>query len=124
MKSRLTYLAAFALGHLFLVICGAAHSRPVSPDNLLGQIAATYSAVSGADTSYGFFAPKVSPQLRAEFVLTDALGEEWTDDGDWGQNAEAKLRFASSISMVNYEEMRDGVAASWAAAMFLSLIHI
>lgn len=118
MKIRTTYLAAFAAFHVILVLCGAAHLQLISVNNLLGKSVATYAACSGADSSYGFFAPRVSPELKAEFVMTDADGQQWTDTTSFAKTKEAKLRFAASISMVSTDELRDGVAASWAAAMF------
>jgi hypothetical protein len=116
MKRRSTWLLAFALTHLALVICGATGRQllpPSPPDFALRW----YGAMTGADSGYGFFAPGVGPQAQATFTLHDAAGHSWTDTID-GDNQEVRLRLGSMLTNSEVESLRPGLTASWAAVMF------
>jgi hypothetical protein len=115
---RLRILAiALAAVHLVLVVCGAAHFRLV-PLQWGGIVQHTYGALSGSDSSFGFFAPGVASQLRATFTMTDDEGRTWTDVLEHGNNREARLRLGTVVSNFAEESMRRDVAASCAATMF------
>lgn len=118
MKRTPRWAIVLAMFHLGLVIAGACHlefSRSWRP---IGSLLGFYGNLSGADTSYGFFAPSVAPQLRATFTLTDAAGRQWTTTHDLGKTREANLRLSSTISLVTHDNLRDPILLSWAASMF------
>lgn len=117
MSIRFKLIAALTGVHLLLVACGAAHVNlgRITP---LRSLLTAYGSYSGANMSYGFFAPSVSPQLSATFTMRDARGRSWQETGLRGDTNEANLRLASTINMVSYPEHRDAVARSWAASMF------
>jgi hypothetical protein len=116
MKLRILAIALVAV-HLVLVVCGAAHFRLV-PLNMGGIVQHTYGALSGSDSSFGFFAPGVSSAMRATFTMTDDKGHTWTDVLEHGNNREARLRLGTVVSNFAEETMRRDVAASCAATMF------
>ncbi len=105
-------------GHLLLVVCGAVHWPLLGHDNPAGRTLRVYGAMTGADYSYGFFAPGVGSQLRATFVLVDKEGRTWTDVVGDGASHEAGLRMGNAISWFYYPQSRPGVAASLAGTMF------
>jgi hypothetical protein len=117
----LTVLAAF---HLLLVFCGAAHIRLISTRTPVGHAIEGCAALSGADNSFGFFAPAVAPQFSVQFTLTDDSGKTWEETAEQGTTREANLRFDSMASMFTYKKLRGKVAASWAAALFGKYPHV
>ncbi|MFN4260707.1 MAG: hypothetical protein ACK4RK_15530 [Gemmataceae bacterium] len=114
MKRLFPILVFLAAAHLTLAACSAAHWR-LPPDNTMGKFLAWYGSVSGAGSTFPFFAPKVAPQLKATFTLTDAEGQTWTEEAEQGDNREANLRYLSTINLFSYPEVGEAVAASWAA---------
>ena len=115
MKNRV--LIPLALGHLGMVVLGACRANLVhSP--VLGK----YAALSGADSSYGFFAPGVGSQLRANFSVIDGSGKERQTALDEGGSHEVALRTASIVGLfwdeVKQESVRRAIAASWAGKLF------
>jgi hypothetical protein len=75
-----------------------------------------YAALSGTDSSYGFFAPTVGTQLRVLFELTDAEGKKSTDILTTGASHEADLRIGDMVAifwMVDLDLQR-ALAGSWA----------
>jgi hypothetical protein len=83
------------------------------------RIIAQYGALSGTDSSYGFFAPSVGTQLRATFVLTDAAGNTTTDILTTGVSAEADLRIGDMVAIfwMDDDDLKRGMAGSWAGRM-------
>ena len=117
MKVRPALLAALAAAHLALVIAGATHYPVGHQPYLLSWILNLYGGLSGSETTYGFFAPKVAPELVAKFTLVDEQGRTFEVTPQQGVTHEAHLRFESTISMVVHPQFRDAVPASWAAAL-------
>lgn len=83
------------------------------------RIIAQYGALSGTDSSYGFFAPSVGTQLQATFVLTDAAGKSTTDILTTGVSKEADLRIGDMVAIfwMDDEDLKRGIAGSWAGRM-------
>jgi hypothetical protein len=116
-------LAALA-AHLTLVVWGAGN-MPSLPDGPVAQALRWYSALSGADGSFGFFSPGVPPQYRAQFTLVGKDGRTWTDTLERGGSHEARLRLsgiADKLFPLDPEErppdFQRTLTASWAAALF------
>lgn len=82
-------------------------------------VIAEYGALSGTDSSYGFFAPSVGTQLRATFVLTDAGGQTTTDVLTTGVSKEADLRVGDMVAVfwMDDADLKRGLAGSWAGRM-------
>jgi len=82
-------------------------------------VIAEYGALSGTDSSYGFFAPTVGTQLRATFVLTDAAGNTTTDVLTTGVSKEADLRVGDMVAIfwMDDQDLKRGMAGSWAGRM-------
>jgi len=100
MPKREYLFIALAVGHLSLVVLGMAKMELLPISSLPGQWLRIYTGVSGADKSYGFFAPGVRHQERATFTLTDAQGRQWTDDLEFGGSSEANLRLGSTANVL------------------------
>jgi hypothetical protein len=124
MSLRFGLLTAFAAFHLVLVACGAAHIRLFSPRTPVGHTVDAYAALSGADNTFGFFAPGVAPRFTVQFTLTDDAGRSWDEQAEQGVTREANLRFDSMASMFTFKGLRGKVGASWAAALFGRYPHV
>jgi hypothetical protein len=107
-----------AAGHIVLIACGAARLPVADGGGTTAKVLQNYGALTGADATYGFFAPGVSPQLRASFILDDGAGRTWTAVLDGGGNREVELRIGSILGSTSFPWLRDAVIASWAARMF------
>lgn len=119
MSWKLKILTGLAALHLGLVICGAAHSNVLPPETAPGHALRVARAYSGSDASFSFFAPGVSSQLRARFVLIDAAGGEWHDTLDSAMTREAKLRVSSGVSLLgDFPGLMKVFGPSWSATMF------
>jgi hypothetical protein len=104
--------------HLILVVCGAAGWPVLSSDTAAGHTLRLVRSYTGSDSSYGFFAPGVSLQVRVRFLLSDRAGNQWTEGLDSRMNQEGRLRVGSGVSMAaEFPEMMPVLAQSWAAAM-------
>lgn len=117
---RQRLLIAFGVGHLILVACGAASLMKSPPKNPVEDALQTYSAASGADNGYGFFAPGVGAQFRTTFILKDETGREWKENLQLGKNSEANLRFTGISSQLATmpPPARHRVMSSFAGMMF------
>ncbi len=107
---------AAAAAHLGCVLLGALHVD-LQRAGRLGRGVAYYGALSGADSSYNFFAPSVGALPWARFQVTDARGRRIDDVLESGANPEAQLRIRSLVALFVTEEdasMRRSLAASWA----------
>jgi hypothetical protein len=117
-KTNVAWTAAAAL-HLALVACGAlgiVFGRNLDAAMAIGH----YAAASGADSSYGFFAPAVASQCRAFMTMRDAAGREWRDSLAHDPRSVFGLRATSILDSIPSlsDRLRRGVTASWASAMF------
>lgn len=121
--TKKNYLAAgFAVGHLLLVVCGAASISVVPPACPGWKALRCYGALSGADDGYGFFAPSVAFQRRIALIITDSTGASRTEYLDEGENREVALRVGGVVDTLpladSHAKWRRSMAASWAASMF------
>jgi hypothetical protein len=80
------------------------------------QVITQYGALSGTDSSYGFFAPSVGTQLRVKFELTDAEGKKSEDILTTGASHEADLRIGDMVAMfwMAEQDLQRAMAACWA----------
>jgi hypothetical protein len=113
---------ALALVHLVLVAGGAAHFGFWNY-GVVGRALDTYGLVSGAASSYPFFAPVVGTSIRARFQLFD--GKDFliaTDDLVNGATRETNLRLSNIVEMIDHDISNDGtrrlLASSWAGKIF------
>src|SRR4051794_39472195 len=112
---RARVMLALAVAHLALVSLGALQVR--LPDGSLpGKAIARYAALSGADSTYGFFAPFVGTQLRMAFEVTDRAGRTAEESLQLGDNREIRLRIANAVALfwIEDEDLRRALAASLA----------
>ena len=109
---RRPYVAiAAAVVQLGFAAAGAMELDFDSAHRLISQ----YGALSGTDSSYGFFAPEVGTQLRVIFELTGADGTKKTDVLTTGASHEADLRIGDMVAIFwsADEGLQRGLAASW-----------
>lgn len=114
---------------LLLVCAGAASVDFSDGFGSIGKALAYYSELSGAGSSYGFFAPGVGGQIRARFELIDARGVVTYPWLARSSNHEAVLRIGNIIDQFqmiganeNEEERKQlqrSLSASLAAKMFV-----
>ncbi len=116
---------AWGATHLVVAIYGACYALSDRDEGPAAQAIGWYATMSGADSSFGFFAPVVGAPTRARFLLQDAEGSTWWDGFDHTSSPEARLRL---IGIVDYAfmsgdaqdapEWRRHLVKSWAATMF------
>ncbi len=111
-------LLAAAACHLLLVACGALRIVPFAEDHLWGRIVETYRACSGADNSYGFYAPAVSSEWRVVFDIHDTAKQRWTEASEKPGDTEFYLLLSTINELFAQEGLRDLLAASWAGDVF------
>jgi len=75
-----------------------------------------YGTYTGAQTHFNFFAPTVSTQARAQFVLTKPDGSQVRDEL-LTTNFEANQRLAMMFTFYGVAEVRPFLARSWAVHM-------
>jgi hypothetical protein len=105
---RMKILLALALAHLGLVALGASYVGyawlgPLAP------AAGFYAGLSGAGSTYGFFAPGVGSQLAATFDIIDARGRSREVRLLSGKGGEGDLRLGNIIDQF-WNETEDPVA--------------
>jgi len=114
-------LLAAASGHLVLVVIGGLDIC-LWETGPLGKVLTYYSALTGADTGYGFFAPKVASPPTAEFTIVDADGHTHLDTLAPRITREADIRVEDLVEVFDHRLSDDAVrarlAASWAANLF------
>jgi hypothetical protein len=110
--------------HLAAVICGACYLPPERSRTPAAQMFRWYATMSGADTSYGFFAPNVGDLHRARFLLRDEKGQTWWDSFDVTKSPEARLRLTGIVDCafltgeaMESPEWRNRLVRSWSATM-------
>jgi hypothetical protein len=106
-----------ALGHLGLVGWNAWRLPSPSEENPLGRFLVLYGSYTGADNSFGFFAPSVASERRAAFTLEDEQGRRWDDSLTVGTNREANLHLLPLLLIFSDEDLEPYFAASWAGSM-------
>ncbi|HEY8378877.1 MAG TPA: hypothetical protein VIK91_20435 [Nannocystis sp.] len=127
-RTRKKVLLAAAACHLALVVAGGLHLC-LWDAGLPGRLATYYGALSGVDTGYAFFAPRVAIPPRARFTITDRAGREFADVLTTGVTREADIRIEDLIEVFTktskrrrdreaVRELQREIARSWAAAMF------
>lgn len=116
---RKRLLLGLAAAHLAVVALGAraVDLRRYGP---IGRLLDRYSALSGADTGYGFFAPGVRDQLEATFEILDRDGNRTPATLLTGSSQEADLDVAHLPGKLDWStpESRRAAAASLAAKVF------
>ena len=125
MPQKISQSLALAGGHLAVVVCGACYCIPDAGRGPAGGLVHGYGTITGADSSYGFFAPEVGCLHRAQFVLQDDHGNSWSDSFDQASTNEARLRLSGIVEVAfmsgeAYEapQWRKRLVKSWAATMF------
>ena len=103
--------------HLGVVLLGAL-GFPLWSLGPLGPVIEGYTGLSGAGSSYGFFAPEVGEGIRARFDLYDRSGRRFaTDQLERGPTREADLRVGNIVeSIPRYAEddrTRARMLAAW-----------
>jgi hypothetical protein len=122
--SRCIWLVLGA-GHLITVVCGACYRLPDRNNGPAAQIVRWYAAISGAESSYGFFAPVVGAAHRARFLLKDDKRSTLWDGFDQASSLETRLRFTGIVENAfmsgdadEFPDWRKRLVKSWAAMMF------
>jgi hypothetical protein len=100
--------------HLVLVLCGAFRIPLIPRTHFAGAAIETYRDYTGAGTGYGFFAPGVASEWRATFEACSDPAH-CAPIGDEPMGNEARLLLVTIDSMFAEEDLRDVVAASYAA---------
>jgi len=102
--------------HLVLVSFGAAGKIPISEASALGRAIEAYRAYTGADNAYGFFAPGVASERQV--VLHVYLGDRWLSTSERFEGLEPRLRLSTVAGLFADSDLREPLAASWAARAF------
>lgn len=113
---------AIALAHLIVVGLGAGYF-PFHELGRAGDLLAMYGKLSGASSTYGFFAKDMISEVRARLVFIDAHGAQSEVRLGSGSSREADLRvgaiasefFAAGEDDVQFQR---SLAASLAASVF------
>jgi hypothetical protein len=125
MRSLRNVWLLWGVGHLITVVCGACYLLPDGNSGPAAQIVRWYATMSGAESSYGFFAPVVGARHRAKFLLVDDNGCKSWETLDQPSSVEAQLRVTGIVENVfmsgdadEFPKWRKRLVKSWAAAMF------
>jgi hypothetical protein len=111
-------VALLAAAHLVVVALGACHVD-LRRGGLLGRALGAYAALTGAEASYGFFAPGFDGELFATFEITGPDGRATTDVLETGASTEADFRMRNIVGMfyLGDDAWRRALCASWAGKM-------
>jgi hypothetical protein len=114
-----TAWALAAGAHLALVAVGAAGAE-FAGAGAVPSVLAHYGHLTGADNTYGFFAPSVSSQCRVSFTMRDAAGGTWRDELVGGEESALSFRSQSAVDAIGKlpDDLRRALSASWAGTMF------
>ncbi len=118
MTVRFKLVAGLALAHLVLVVCGAFDVTRLLQQAPGGPLLRLGTTLSGADTDFAFFAPAVASSKRPRLVFTEGDGQAREVRLDEAPNHEVRVRTATPLSLFLVPELRDPIAASWAARAF------
>ncbi len=118
-RARCRLLIVLAAAHLFLVTLGAA-GVPLRDVGPIGRILQQYSALSGAGTGYGFFAPTARGKHVLTLHVVDAEGRRTTTFLETGGRREIELRLSQIAGELSVDdpELRRDLATSLAARTF------
>lgn len=121
MKKFYPYILAVAGVHLILVVMGAAQFDWTRV-GAMGKYFQNYGEVTGSGSGFGFFAPGVGHQLRAEFDVTDLNGKTFTTSVLNSSTHESDIRIGNVITSFGRnsedEKSRRALVASWAGKVF------
>jgi len=101
--------------HLLFVLMSSVKIQPFTKGASLRRLLDTYGGYSGAGNSYGFFAPGVLSDRRAVVHVYLPSIQAWRTVLEQGGNNETSLAISTASNLLAREELRDLVAASWAA---------
>jgi hypothetical protein len=104
-------------GLLVVMACSAAQIPLFEGEGFGDRTFRALAHYTGADGSYGFFAPSVASQVRAVFTLSDDEGNSWQDTLEGNRTRETELRFGSLLGQAMQPETQEAVVQSWAAQM-------
>lgn len=120
-SGRVTWIAAGCL-HLTLVLCGAFRITPVPTRLLAGRVIEAYRDYSGASSAYGFFAPGVAAEWHVAFeACSDPRHCIPVEEEQVGH--EARLLLVTMDGAFAEDQVRDFMAASYAARQFARMPH-
>lgn len=114
--SRHAILVVLAASHLGLVICGAARVQPIARPARLALGVETYRAWTGANNAYGFYAPAVASEWRTQFEICRTVTKRCFRADEERPTREAVLLLSTIDGMFVDADLRELLAASWAAA--------
>ncbi len=117
MAVRQTLAVAVAGFHLLLVAFGAAQIDPFPRDGSGARILGCYRSLSGADSTYSFFAPNVPSRIQAEIILTSKDGNHWSQATTLQGNREVQLRQHATSGYLVRRKSRDELTAAWAKTL-------
>ncbi|WAS92445.1 hypothetical protein [Nannocystis punicea] len=123
LRRRISLLSAAAL-HLVLVVFGGLGICLWEVEALgpLGPLFTYYSALTGADSGYGFYAPSVGDPPTITLTIVDDAGHAIADTLAPHLTREADIRVEDLIELFHHrradDELRAQLAASWAATLF------
>jgi hypothetical protein len=125
MTLRNKILIGISAVHLGVVSMGANYSSfSAFPQfGKVGSVLDYYGGLSGADSSYGFFAAPIDGQVRARFEIVDQQGNK-TEVKLAGGNNEADIRIRGVFTEFrnnddeDYERYKRSLAASLAGNIF------
>jgi hypothetical protein len=104
---------AIATVHLVILFIFALVHEPFK-NNIPISPLRWYGELTGAYTSYNFFAPAVASEVRATFVFTDQSGIVWKEEFKTG-NWEVDQKIMTMLYFFPASESCDLIARSWAA---------
>lgn len=118
MTTRHAFLTGLAAAHLVLVACGAFSTHLLPAGTPAYKWLRLYGEVSGADNTWGFFAPSVGWQRQTVFVFTDEEGRTWTEKHERGSTHETNLRLTrlTDTAMLSDGRIDRLQLRSWAAS--------
>ncbi len=111
------YLVAASGAFFVCVALGASRQWPRG-DGLAFQLFDLFGTLTGASTSFNYFSPEITSELRARFTLETASGESKSDDLFAGRTLESRLKIHSVIGYMGESlddpRARRRLAAAWA----------
>lgn len=118
---RLRQLAGAAAAlHLALAFCAPAEVQlPFEGSSELWHAVAVYANATGADNSFGFYAPAVGSDHKVECMAFVPATESWVQVQLPSVNRETSLRFDTLTGQATKEGKHDEIMnACWAAYVF------
>jgi hypothetical protein len=110
-------VTGIALLHLMWAGLGAFQVPPFQGATPVDVWARGYASWTGANSRFSFFAPGVSPAIRASFDVADAEGRAVQDRFLFDSGA-VNVRMHAMMLRFDLKQGRDTLARAWAASMF------